>query len=76
MKYLLKADDMFWTGTYWHNEYPEAKLFNKFPSQREIDRAASIATEMGWNGVELEVICNYGLETEKRFVADVSEDYL
>jgi hypothetical protein len=74
--YILKADDQFWTGSRWSHEYPEAKLFSRFPNQREIDRAATVANENGWNGCELDAITNYGFENQETHSAIVSDEVL
>lgn len=76
LTYILKADDLFWTGDGWSGEYPNAFLFSRCPNQKVIDKAAANANDNGWNGTSLEIFRNYGMEDQESFDAVPSDGIL
>jgi hypothetical protein len=71
--YVIKADAAFYDGRgAFVDEYPDAKVYRREPSAKEVRRAFWAATEMGFNGTSVDVIQNYGFESER--IREVSLD--
>jgi len=55
-EYIIKDKDLFWTGTNWHKEYPEAKIFK---TEKDAVKEKETKAKKG------SVIQDYGYENEK-----------
>lgn len=63
--YVIRVDGSFYDGNgSFVLEYPDAKVYRREPSRKEVRRAFLAADEMGFNGNSVEVHHNYGFEDE------------